>query len=156
MPFVKRRSAILLVGLVGALAVARLVYCELSLERRIARHITKAGGRDFSVAGATDFAWEQMFVFPPYSSGPEIQKRLGFRWTPPAGDDIGIDDGIVLLVFVQSGSVVDHAAVSRGEADFSEVPDGPYSPETAIFRVVHRDEWPYVEARHSEFAAEPP
>ena len=88
-----------------------------------------------SVADLTPFSWDRMFVFTPYTSQEEIERRLGFRWPDIHRTRIWMDDAVVLVVFVRGDSVVawhdeprslDLNGITRPE---------PYPPDSARFVV---------------------
>lgn len=154
----KRRSAVL--ALVVAGAVVGLLWQRAQaegdwwLERRLSSLIRDSGPRTFSVSAATGFDWDTMYVFTPYTENHEVERRIGRSWPTAHSVDIEMRDGVVLLVFLNSGDVVAHVAQPRRPGDFSEVPTTvAYTRETALFRVKPRNNWPYLEAVHPSLQA---
>ncbi len=108
---------------------------RLRLVERITSAIDGASGTQLRISDLTDFAWEELYVFPPYTSQEQIDRALGFEWSDPSG--ISLKDTITLLVFVDDGEVVGWVEPLRFEADFASLSEGsPWTPETALFRVV--------------------
>jgi hypothetical protein len=102
-------------------------------------------GRRISVAAETSdvsmvnvsevaaFAWDRLFVFPPYTSSAQVEKELGFRWSESAR--IESSDSFVLLVFVDRGRVVRFIEQPRSSGDFSPCHRaGGFSRAEAVFR----------------------
>lgn len=87
---------------------------------------------------ATEFTWDQAYLFNPYTSRPEmcnklrIQEKFCDRWIPFESED----DGEMSIAFLKGGRLVHYARHRRGNGDFTPVPSGPLSPETAVFNVV--------------------
>ena len=60
----------------------------------------------FRLSSVTDFDWDRVHAFPPYSSREEIVRQLGLEWDG-AGDTASREnDSYNLLVFVRGGQVV--------------------------------------------------
>lgn len=87
----------------------------------------------FAMSEATDFEWDTMYVFPPYTSRDEMERTVGAQWTP-AGSPLGgwlhrsalgkyplDDDSVHKLVFVKEGRVVLDVTLNRATADFTPV-----------------------------------
>lgn len=109
------------------------------LERRIAAEASRDLGALVRIESLTDFAWEQLHVFPPYSSQDWIDSQLGFAWPAAARTGIFDSDGIALLVFVRDSEVVRYVAQPRGKGDFAYVKGaGTLTPASAVF-VVRED-----------------
>ena len=82
----------------------------------------------------TDFAWDSVYIFAPYTTAEQINQTLGFTWPEAASSAIINQDDITLLVFVENGRVVDHVEFSRGQGDFSSAASPePYTPDRAVF-----------------------
>jgi hypothetical protein len=108
---------------------------DSGLDERITSTVDEASGTQLRMSDLTDFAWEKLYVFPPYTSQKRIDRALGFEWSDPSG--ISVKDTITLLVFVDDGEVVSYVAPLRAEADFADLSEGsPWTPETARFHVV--------------------
>ena len=94
----------------------------------------------FDVPRIMPFAWEELYVFPPYTSVESIEKALGFGWG--LAKDIGLSerDDITLLVFVIRKGVHEYIEQPRSEGDFSRLKTGrPYEPNQAYFEVIEED-----------------
>ena len=126
------------VPVIVVLALATLLAlsacADSGLDERITSTVDGASGTQLRISDHTDFAWEELYVFPPYTSQEQIDRALGFEWSDPSG--ISLKDTITLLVFVDDGEVVGWVAPLRSEADFASLSEGsPWTPETALFRV---------------------
>jgi hypothetical protein len=43
---------------------------------------SKNDASTFTMVGLTDFTWDALFIFGPYTPVSEIEKALGFAWPP--------------------------------------------------------------------------
>lgn len=111
---------------------------DSDLERRIAAEVAKGRDTELRMRELTEFQWDRMHVFGPYSSPDHIERELGFAWLPAASTGITDNDGISLLVFVRNDAVVRHVTQPRTPCDFAGASTGRYSPETAVFRATPR------------------
>jgi hypothetical protein len=66
----------------------------------------------------SEFDWDSVFIFPPYTSQSEINQALGYEWKDSQKTGISSDDTINLMVFVEGGEVKRYCRVSRKVADF--------------------------------------
>jgi hypothetical protein len=93
------------------------------------------GGSDVNIVDVpvlAPFAWERLFVFPPYTSAATVGQELGFSW--PEARRMEKRDDSVLLVFVNKGQVVRFVDVPR-RTDFAGVSrKGGFSYSDAVFR----------------------
>jgi hypothetical protein len=77
------------------------------------------GGEVIDLMQLSDFAWDNLFVFSPYTPRASVCSRLSEAWSacelslPPY-----VGEGSYLLVFVGGNSVVHHEMHSRGNGDF--------------------------------------
>lgn len=65
-----------------------------------------ADGVPLRFGDATDFDWEQAYVFTGYTSAGEIDNILGFRWRAVSRPDISTDDGQQMIAFARGKHVV--------------------------------------------------
>ena len=126
---------VLVISVLALATLLALSACaDSGLDERITSTVDGASGTQLRMSDVTDFAWEELYVFPPYTSQEQIDRALGFEWSDPSG--ISLKDTITLLVFVDDGEVVGWVAPLRSEADFASLSEGsPWTPETALYRV---------------------
>jgi len=88
------------------------------------------------IRSLTNFQWDKMYVFTPYTPIAEINRTLGFEWEDAASTGIDRRDDINLIVFVNSGKVVTLIAHPRIHGEFS-VGDqkNVFTPESASFEI---------------------
>ena len=128
-----RVPVIIVLALATLLALSACA--DSGLDERITSTVDESSGTQLRMSDLTDFAWEEFYVFAPYTSQEQVDRALGFEWSDPSG--ISVKDTITLLVFVDDGEVVGWVAPLRSEADFASLSGGsPWTPETAQFRVV--------------------
>jgi hypothetical protein len=88
------------------------------------------------VRSLTNFQWDKMYVFTPYTPIAEINRTLGFEWEDAASTGIDRRDDINLIVFVNNGKVVTLIAHSRIHGEFSVGGQkNGFTPESASFEI---------------------
>jgi hypothetical protein len=106
------------------------------LTRRLARAV-KSGQPTVDLrAIATDFEWDKLFRFPPYTSREAIETALGFAW--PDADRSAVSEipsSLCLIVFTKDKRVVHWLDVPESIADFSFIEDYALPREQTLFRV---------------------
>src|SRR5690348_5682657 len=70
-----------------------------------------------TVSALTDFQWDNLFVFGPYTTVEKIQSQLGYRWADAEKTHINLSDTFSLLVFVKDGKVVRYFKLPRTIGD---------------------------------------
>ena len=98
---------VVIVGL-GIWGFAKPANERSDLEGRLAAAAATAGdGGQFGLAAVTDFPWNRVYAFEPYTSAEAITNKLGFDWAPLSrfesaifGDLFMPNEGFSLLVFV--------------------------------------------------------
>ena len=137
----------LALGAVVAFAVAGS-WCasegDAALGDRIANKVAKDRGL-LRMAALTDFQWERLHIFTPYSSWDTIEAELGFAW--PEGRRLHLEEreDICLLAFVESSRVVRYVAQHRRRGDFSGLHRKVgYARDDAVFRIDRSQGWPRI------------
>ena len=137
------RKTILIVAALAAVWLAGIwsaQFLELAAQHRfendLAERIRTEVKRDSSVLNlksVTDFEWDHVFVFGPYTPKSRIDETLGEKWRGSAA--IESDDGINLVVFTLNHRIVRYAELGR-YIDFNLQPNtSGWSPQSANFRV---------------------
>lgn len=67
----------------------------------------------------TDFSWDTVYIFGPYTAPEQIDASLDQRWAGARLTEIETSDRISLLVFTQKGQVVQYFEFPRSEGDFA-------------------------------------
>ena len=89
-----------------------------------------------NVPSVTQFEWETLFIFSPYTPVDRIHTQLGYKWEEAQRTHIDSSETFYLLVFTKSGKVVQHYKFPRTLGDFQNLEDGnTFSKETATFEV---------------------
>jgi hypothetical protein len=100
--------------------------------------LVKDAGSVVRVADATDFEWDQLYIFPPYFLSKDIPKIIGASFDRNTQmPDISVKERDCFFVFLKDEHVVCVFSLWRHEGDFSAVDTGPYLPETARFEVYY-------------------
>ena len=87
----------------------------------------------------TDFEWELLHIFGPYSTRESVERALGFEWIGARflSSALRNDETACLLVFVLKGEVVHGVEIERYLADFAGLASGsPYPPQAAHFFIL--------------------
>ena len=126
--------------LLAALVVSVLMYVSRppAWIRDLREATAQAGtnGDELRVDSVTDFAWDTVHVFGPYTEPARVTKGLGFVWGDGTID--GPDtEGLQLVVFVRDKEVVSSAQVSSCHPEFplDERTAGGLTPAEAVFRL---------------------
>ena len=105
-----------------------------AIEARIQDRSDRIALRDLS-----DFDWDRVFVFGPYTTSQTITKTVGFELPELAGYHIDESDSIQIIVFVKDNKDVRNEQINRGKFEFApQALASPFTPATAVFRVTHR------------------
>ncbi|MGC9454029.1 MAG: hypothetical protein ACP5HU_04120 [Phycisphaerae bacterium] len=84
----------------------------------------------------TDFEWDGLYIFPPYTGHQEIENTLGYSWPPAEDSGIDMDDTFCLLVFTHNKEVVAYVEYPIERGDFADVGGTTkLSPDDAVFLV---------------------
>jgi hypothetical protein len=110
---------------------------QLFLQIETLSQDSKPSPKILSLKDVTDFDWDEVYVFNPYTTHEEIESQLGFKWSDGDRIDLGSRDDINLLVFVKDNRVVQYLEVPRGRGDFILSSDdvAGLSPQQAKFEV---------------------
>ncbi len=87
-----------------------------------------------NVALMTNFSWDKLFIFKPYTSIETIDTTLTFKWNDAEESLISQEDDFNLLVFIRSGEVIYWDKIPRNLCDFIKLKkSGPFYYNNAIF-----------------------
>lgn len=89
----------------------------------------------------TDFKWDKLYIFFPYTPTDEIINTLGFNWSKVEKTSIWCDEGINLLVFVSNERVVKYIEYPRNYGDFLSLNKKVFTPQEAIFELRKQGDW---------------
>jgi len=96
----------------------------------------------------TDFDWDTMYIFGPYTSSASINTQLGYPWIDTKSiifidkkTSISTRDDRNLLVFMKNNRVVFNIDLLRSIGDFEQDPSSTmFSPASAVFQVKKRND----------------
>jgi hypothetical protein len=118
---------------------------DAALAGAIAEVVQRGDGAVLRMADLTEFPWDRLYVFVPYTTPAQIERELGLPcpWTRRAS--IESRDDVALLLFVHDGRVTRHLAQRRGKGDFTLLRRaGGYAKDEAVFEVDRRRGWVYL------------
>jgi hypothetical protein len=132
--------------LASLLLVVNLCSCQPQRDRLINQKIDtkiQQGQKEIRIADITDFTWDKMYIFRPYTSPEQVDRALGFEWKEYNSLGIDSNDADDLLVFVDRdlgfhGQVVKFTKCPRSFGNFrfrQEANGYGYSPDQAVFAV---------------------
>lgn len=107
----------------------------LTYKDRIAAFVKHSDSDTLIVKHVTDFDWDRMYVFSPYSPPQKVNQALGFQWGDYKETEFTRKEHAVLFVFVHNNKVIDWSISSRTKSDY--LPSATiyaYTPETAVFK----------------------
>ncbi len=113
------------------------------LANKLATHIQQRRESDknaiVSLKDVTDFEWDRIYVFPPYTSVKEIHTALGYDWDEAENTGIHMFDSFNLLVFTRAGKVVGYVKYPHTLGDFGGIYEHRkqkgFAPDEAVFMV---------------------
>jgi hypothetical protein len=93
-------------------------------------------GVEIRLQALTDFAWDRVHIFSPYTSAKRIEEDLGSSWPLAKRIEQYPHDGANILVFTEARKMVFYVEHERHLGDFkgNYKQDG-YSPDEAVFKV---------------------
>jgi len=100
----------------------------------------KATGSSFAMKDVTTFAWDRLFIYPPYSDPDRIDAEVGARVDAGHGNLFGgsmlTRSDVCLLVFRDRGKVVATLEVNVHELDFQSSGGraGGYPPQSRFVK----------------------
>jgi hypothetical protein len=112
------RACVFAVVAIGLVACTKTDDGFIKAFEESARVAATSGNASVTISAVTDFSWEELYVFAPYTPIQRIQMQLGFKWAEAEKTHIDSSDTFYLLVFVQHGSVVRHFKSPRRIGDF--------------------------------------
>lgn len=138
-------AALLALALAALLTVLLApVAAQNQLEDALARAVRmyRVGyASEIDLADFTDFNWDRVFVFPPYTALDTIDAAIGYGWARGVNLSLPVNGSVNLLVFIRDGRVVRHIEMPRSEADFSGAAEqSPFTPQTARFFLPDEDQ----------------
>jgi hypothetical protein len=140
---------LILIGL-GTLYViksAHVRWKQQNFSSKLAAEVEKKRGNnnvvEVSFKDLTDFKWDTVYIFPPYTQDKVIDDDLGFVWKPARSIHMDWRDDVNLIVFTNNRKVVFYVDHPRNFGDLkgSYNREG-YVPAEAIFTVVEGERQP--------------
>ncbi len=128
-------TLIICVGIVAAIGTWFVVR-QNTLSLTLFEQVQRGPGTTVDFNEIAPFAWDRVYIFGPYTPHQRIHDSLGFHWPDVSATTIEYSDVVCLVVFVQSGQVVDwfEHTLNRGDLMQLTNPQG-YSREEARFQI---------------------
>ncbi len=138
------KGILYIIGLFGFLFIAcGLVSCagsassQSGFESKLRVAIQKSAKgeiQSFAMETITDFPWDGLYIFGPYTPANEIEKALGVAWPPARKCGIEMSDTFCLLVFKHKEKIIRYYEYSRSDGDWSALSSTTkISPNAAVF-----------------------
>jgi hypothetical protein len=83
----------------------------------------------------TNFKWDKLYIFTPYTPDEEITKQLGFKWKYSNKTSIDYLDSINLLIFANGDRVVQYLELSRQYGDFDFIEKNNITPTNSVIHL---------------------
>jgi hypothetical protein len=113
---------------------------KTKLEDIIQQKVDEKNATPIEIKAVTDFAWDKLFIFTPYTPTTVINKTLGFESNEIKKVEMDLREEINLLVFVKDNKLVGLVEFPRRKGDFDKISNADgFSPETAKFTVTVED-----------------
>jgi hypothetical protein len=107
----------------------RIIYTALE------RHVDKEQAKTVRLADLTDFDWDHLYAFPPYTWEHEVSSVLGEKFVITEERRYRLNNGDVLIVFFNNGKVVYHEFVVPKYRLFGADSSFVIPREKAVFKV---------------------
>jgi hypothetical protein len=135
----KRMKRISLIFTFLLITACDLTYSNSGMVGKAIRHEVRVLEKhDFTLSEITDFTWDQLYLFEPYTPRNSVCKQL----TIPENQcedkipEHSMDDGEMYIVFRNKGAIVHKEMHIRFNGDFTPINyKQPLTPSTAIFNV---------------------
>jgi len=96
--------------------------------QRAAKAALHSSEKIVAISAVTDFEWDTVSVFGPYTPVEKINAQLGFDWPEVEKTQIYSSDTFYLLVFVRNQKVVKYFKVPRAIGEFQDLEVGNTFP----------------------------
>ena len=140
-----RIKIILIIFLIIAIGIGGYILNEIdfipqdNFDALLRKTINDNKGGHFNISNITPFAWDRLYIFPPYSDTTFIENNE--HAAIGNADIIDADEGSCLLIFVLDNNIVYQLRFNRRYGDFFKQAfrkEG-YSVEEAQFTVPNKD-----------------
>lgn len=135
--FFIRHPVLPILAIVAVLLLPRACFNERRARREAALSaaLTAAceSGEPWQMCAHTLFAWDTMYIIPPYCPRSDVETALGFAWPEYERTDIERNECINLLVFVHDGAVTEFLRIHRGTDFAAETHLRPWPADQAMF-----------------------
>lgn len=105
--------------------------------------------KQFELKELTNFEWDTVFIFPPYTSFNKINSLTKTNWDGLKKTSIDDDDEFCLLLFKNNGELVKYLMQPRGMGDFSRIGISSFDRKNAVFDITTKEQtnslWYYIE-----------
>ena len=112
---------------------------DIDLINKVFTAVKEHNTGNISFSNLTNFDWDNVCIFSPYTPVDSINSALGFNWELSDKTNLQHDDVICLIVFMKGKDVVKYLLYPRSKGDFSALNERCYSREKAVYKVEERD-----------------
>ena len=123
-----------------ALCMFSAGYRRSSSFREPIQKVVQSGASQLNVSNVTNFAWEDVFVFGPYTPKKEECQTLKHSESQCSYEGLrDVDEGEFLMVFLHNASVIRIESLPRTVADFDDrCLNRDFKRDAAVFFVEKR------------------
>lgn len=108
---------------------------DLTYKDAIKNFVKQKDADTIIINNMTDFVWDRMYIFSPYSPPQRVNDALGFQWDKYKEIGFCQKEHAVLFVFIRNYTVIDWIIVPRSKSDYLPAATVyAYTPETALFK----------------------
>lgn len=118
---------------------------DIALEKKF-EQLTKRALLDttaihFRLDTLTNFSWDTLIVFPPYSQVADIEEKTSIDLSEIEATNIESIDSFNVLAFIKGGQLINYVELPRDKGDFPQVTDtiNIFAKEHCIFESKQTD-----------------
>jgi hypothetical protein len=110
--------------------------------------LAQTEGTVICFADLTDFDWNTVYIFGPYTPATEVSQILGFEWSDYKKIGLESSDTFNLIVFTKDKKILRVEEHPRNRGDFAPASiNRSFSKTSAIFKVFKENDWVVIKPK---------